>query len=392
MKLYLKDNKIIKSIFRFKNWKQSYFSLALLTGLCCGIPWLFTKFFVPQTTEIALFSDPGTLIIVGLPICTCLTLILMRLLFRTSFYFNMSTAVIIIIAIISALTSMICLLENTVQSTLIIIIGGLVSVSYLIFQIMQSVKQPLDEVINITLKLSEGDLRTEIPSIHRFGKEYTDLEEAYGEMMKYLVNMVTIIKQSAEDLTANSEELVTMSEEVNALSEEITATVQQISRGASNQSELSAKSVANISNMSELVDRSLENVGNALQIIDDIASQTNILALNAAIEAARAGEFGRGFAVVADNVRRLAEETKTNASEISTLTDEMIANIGGTVSTLQTTLQDFSTQSEEFSASSEEVAAATEEQTTAMSQMTSSAQTLSKLAEQLAKQVVMFQL
>ncbi len=392
IKLYNTDNPLIESIIRFKNWKQSYFLLTLLIGSCWCIIWLFTTFLLPQTTETALFSDPGTIIIIMLPICIGLVLILMRLLFKTSFYFNISTGIIIIVSLASILTSMICLLENTVQMTLLIIGSGLVSISYLILHIMQSVKQPLDEVIEVTLKLSKGDLRVEIPSIQRFGKEYADMKEAYEQLIKYLVNIVTTIKKSTEDLANNSEELAATSEEVNALSEEIAATIQQISRGASNQSELSAKSIDNINQMSDVVDQSLNDVENSLRVIEDIASQTNILALNAAIEAARAGEYGRGFAVVADNVRRLAEETKTNAGDISNLTDQMVTNISGTVTTLHETLQEFSTQSEEFSASSEEVAAATEEQTASMNQMTSSAQNLSTLAANLSDQVTMFQL
>jgi methyl-accepting chemotaxis protein len=58
-----------------------------------------------------------------------------------------------------------------------------------------------------------------------------------------------------------------------------------------------------------------------LVTINDIADQTNLLALNAAIEAARAGDAGRGFAVVADEVRRLAERSKSAASQIAKLVE-----------------------------------------------------------------------
>ena len=60
-----------------------------------------------------------------------------------------------------------------------------------------------------------------------------------------------------------------------------------------------------------------------LSHIGDIARRSNLLALNARIEAAHAREHGRGFAIVAEEVRKLASQSHSSASEVELVVQNM---------------------------------------------------------------------
>ena len=344
-----------------------------------GTTLLITTFIAPWTSEIDLSLE--TIFIFLMPAVMTLFLIIMRLRLKNSLYFNLSASILFLLFFMISIVFLLNQIEVTVQVMVMSIPMGIFIVIFMLVQIVQSIKQPLMEITNITHKLAEGDLTSEVTQI-----------QYYGKMMHYLINIVTTIKNSAENLSTSSKELSTTFNGVNTLSGEIAIAIQQISQVASNQSESASSAIDQVEKMSIVIDHSLQDVGVTVQVIEDIASQTNILALNAAIEAARAGDYGKGFAVVADNVRRLAEETKTNASDISTLTDSMVTNIGGNVANLHSTMQGFSSQSEEFSATSEEIAAATEEQTASMHELTNAAHELRRLSEAMSVVIANFKL
>jgi methyl-accepting chemotaxis protein len=75
-------------------------------------------------------------------------------------------------------------------------------------------------------------------------------------------------------------------------------------------------------------------INNIVTVISSIAHHTNRLALDATIQAATAGEHGTGFAAVASDIRRLAEQTKSQAGMIASLVrtvNENISNVADSV-------------------------------------------------------------
>jgi len=179
---------------------------------------------------------------------------------------------------------------------------------------------------------------------------------AFQQMQQNLRSLIRDVESRAEQVAASSEQLTASAQQTSGVDRivESVRVLSNLSRGTRAQADEGGASIQQVlgqmnsihesveksdAMIKSLYDRSKE-IGSISEVISGIAQRTNLLALNAAIEAARAGEHGKGFAVVATEVRLLAEQSQTSASQISELIAEIQRETRESVLTMEKVRQD----------------------------------------------------
>lgn len=293
--------------------------------------------------------------------------------------------------------------SSLVYWTFVLLTGGIATILPLSLWIIRGFMKPIDATIATLQDIAEGegDLTRRLDESR--ADELGRLAHWFNAFADRIHDLVCIVKQDVQLLSANSVQLRstaeslsaqvstskqqsasvsaaaeqmsvsmvnvsdntdTMSHAIRAVAasvEEMNSTIREIAGNAEMSAKVAGQAASLVEESNERISalgQSAHEIGKVIEVIQEIAEQTNLLALNATIEAARAGEAGKGFAVVATEVKELAKQTAAATDDIRA----RIEAIQGTTSDAVGSIRAISDVINNVNEVSRSIAAAVEEQ------------------------------
>ena len=179
------------------------------------------------------------------------------------------------------------------------------------------------------IKKLQGDadqLNSAAKSIHTVLQIIKEKAASTKAISQTVFRSAGYMSQDMKDISLIMEESTGNINVVSIAVDELTATVNEISTTSAKAHTNTERTKGKMDELEaevKVLGQAGEDINKVTEAITAISDQVNLLALNATIEAARAGEAGKGFAVVANEIKELAKQTASAATEIQSRIDHV---------------------------------------------------------------------
>lgn len=178
-----------------------------------------------------------------------------------------------------------------------------------------------DKLIDYCKDLEEDSTKVKLSSLEN-SEFIEDVATKTYEQLKDTSFANSLIKEIASDhetVLNNAKDIQSLSSSMMELVQNGNESYKQLTTMLTESSESNLKLAEKIKSLNDRAYK-IQEIADA---VSDISKNTNLLSLNASIEAARSNKGGHGFAVVANEVRKLANISSEQATEIQNIINEI---------------------------------------------------------------------